>query len=189
MTRLIFRFLPQIISYCVLIASSIALDYVLHLYKLAWIGRYLGIVGSVLIVFSFTYSMRKRKQISFGSPRVLLTAHEYLGWIGAVMILVHSGIHFNALLPWIAAISMMIVVASGHVGKFLLKRAHRDLREKRATLIAQGKGSEELTQKLFVESLTVDLMNRWRLIHIPFVILFVTMAGLHIVSILFFWNW
>lgn len=189
MTRLFIRFFPQIISYAVLIICSIALDYVLHLYQFAWIGRYLGIVGTALILISFTYSLRKRKQINFGSPKLLLRLHEYLGWIGAVMILVHSGIHFNALLPWIAAISMMIVVASGHIGKFLLKRAHRDLREKRAELIDQGESGDGLNQKLFVESLTVDLMNRWRLVHIPFVIVFVTMAGLHIISILFFWNW
>ena len=38
------------------------------------------------------------------------------------MILIHSGIHFNTVLPWIATTFIMIVTGSGHVGQYLLKK-------------------------------------------------------------------
>ena len=41
--------------------------------------------------------------------------------------LVHAGIHFNALLPWLATFVLMLVVALGLVGKFLLKDASASL--------------------------------------------------------------
>jgi hypothetical protein len=43
--------------------------------------------------------MRKRKIIQFGKPKNMLALHETLTWIGALMILVHAGIHVYAILP------------------------------------------------------------------------------------------
>lgn len=106
-----------------------------------------------------------------------------------MMVLVHSGIHFNAVLPWLAAAAMMLVVASGHVGKFLLKAAREDLRRKTETLAGEGLSSAEVEKQLFWDSLTVRLMNQWRMVHVPMVMVFVTLAILHILSILFFWAW
>ncbi len=51
----------------------------------------LGIPGTLLILFSFLYSMRKRKLIQVGRPKTLLRLHEVLTWAGALMILVHAG--------------------------------------------------------------------------------------------------
>ena len=68
--------------------------------------------------------LRKRKIIESGSPKKLLAIHEYMAWIGSVMLLIHAGIHFNALLPSLAIIMLLIAVASGLVVKFLLKKAN-----------------------------------------------------------------
>ena len=46
------------------IAATIVLDYALHRAGLVWIGRYLGPVGTGLIVVSFVYSLRKRRNRS-----------------------------------------------------------------------------------------------------------------------------
>ena len=64
-------------------------------------------------------------------------AHEYLAWAGSVLILVHAGIHFNARLPWLATYMLLITVASGLVGKYLLRAASRSLEEQQLELVAQ----------------------------------------------------
>jgi hypothetical protein len=44
--------------------------------NLVWVGRYLGIPGTILIIASLTYSLRKRKFISDGKSEDLLNLHE-----------------------------------------------------------------------------------------------------------------
>lgn len=86
--------------------------------------------------------------------------HEYLAWIGSVLILVHAGIHFNALLPWVAILMLLINVASGLVGKFFLKNASLSLNESRQEYIASGIISEEAEKKLFFDTITVNAMKK-----------------------------
>ena len=76
-----------------------------------------------MILGSLTYSLRKRKLIRSGQPVKLLRLHEYLAWAGSLFVLVHAGIHFNSILAWLATLAMIINVASGLTGKFLLGRA------------------------------------------------------------------
>lgn len=189
-TSLLMRqIIPFAISYFLMFIFAVVVDFFLHRLNLAWVGRYFGISGTVLILLSFIYSMRKRRIIRSGSPRWLLILHEYLAYTGVVMILVHAGIHFNAVIPWIALFAMLLVAASGHVGKFLLRRSREELRLKRQDLITQGLSEDETEKKLFLDSLTVELMRNWRMVHLPINMAFATFAIVHIVSILFFWQW
>ena len=57
------------------------------LLNLVWVGRYLGIPGSILIIGSLVYSLRKRKYITSGTPRSLLTIHEFMAWLGSLLVL------------------------------------------------------------------------------------------------------
>ena len=107
------RTLPLSVSYLLLIIAGITLDYILHIGNLVWIGRYLGITGTVFLALSFGYSARKKKLITNGALKFFLKFHCYTGWIGTLMILVHSGIHFNAILPWLATTLMMEMTAFG----------------------------------------------------------------------------
>ena len=75
-------------------------DYLLHRFNLVWIGRYLGIPGTLLIIGSLIYSLRKRKMITSGNMKSWLSMHEVGTWLGSLMVLLHAGIHFNAILPW-----------------------------------------------------------------------------------------
>ena len=104
-------------------------DYLLHFLNLVWVGRYLGIPGAILIIGSLVYSLRKRKYITSGTPKSLLTIHEFMAWLGSLLVLIHAGIHFNAILPWLATVAMSVNVVSGMVGKFLLDRSRRHLQE------------------------------------------------------------
>ncbi|KAA3628186.1 MAG: hypothetical protein DWQ09_08600 [Proteobacteria bacterium] len=180
--------LPFLVMFGSLIAATIIADALLHLFDLVWIGRYLGIPGTILILLSFFYSMRKRKLIRFGRPKTLLTLHEALTWLGALMVMVHAGIHVYAILPWLALLAMLVNVGSGMTGKYLLDRSRRHLAEKK-TMYEQALSGEALERELFWDSVTVDAMKKWRAVHFPITLAFGVLALTHIFSIFLFWQW
>ena len=178
--------LPFIQWYLLMILIAVAIDYFLHRLQLISIGLYSGYVGTLLIVVSFIYSLRKRRIIESGSPKKLLVLHEYLAWAGSVLLIVHAGIHFNAILPWLALVMLLINVASGLVGKFLLKKANESLIESRQELIKSGVSNSDADKQLFWDSITVDLMKKWRVVHLPISLLFGLLALLHIISVVIY---
>ncbi len=169
-----------------MILTTIIIDYFLHYFHLVYIGRYLGLIGTCTILISFTYSLRKRKIIMYGLPKELLKMHEYLAWIGSVLILVHAGIHFNAILPWLAILMLLINVASGLVGKFLIRNASITLSSKKQELINSGMNIEEVDKKLFFDTITVDAMRKWRVVHLPIAFTLGILSLIHIVTILIY---
>ena len=172
-----------------LIAATIFFDALLHQFNLVWIGRWLGIPGVIFILLSFFYSMRKRKKINFGKPKTLLILHETFTWFGALMILVHAGIHIYTILPWLALFAMMINVISGMTGKYLLDRSRRFLAEKKEVYSQQGLSNEDIEKKLFWDATTFDLMKKWRAVHLPITLAFAVLGIAHILSIFLFWEW
>lgn len=178
--------LPFVTWYGLMIFFAICIDIVLHSFGLVWVGRYLGYVGTFTILFSFLYSLRKRKVIKTGAPKTYLSLHEYMAWSGSILILVHAGIHFNAILPWLAILLLLINVGSGLVGKFLLKRANETLKTNREELLARGIATEEVAHQLHFESIAVDAMKKWRVIHLPIALLLGVFSLLHIVTVFMF---
>lgn len=180
---------PFLVMFGSLIVATIIIDALLHQFELVWIGRYLGIPGTILILLSFIYSMRKRKLIGFGKPKTLLTLHETLTLLGALMILVHAGIHVYAILPWLALIAMLINVISGMTGKYLLDRSRRFLAGKKEAYAKRGLSEEAIEKKLFWDATTFDLMKKWRAVHLPITLAFAVLGITHILSIFLFWQW
>jgi len=180
--------LPHFLAFTALVAATLAIDVALHLLGAVWVGRYLGIPGVLLIVSSFGYSLRKRKLISLGKPVALLRLHERMAWAGSLLVLVHAGIHFNALLGWLAVAAMTINVASGLTGKFLLERSRRRLTETRQQLREQGLSNEELEDRLYWDSLTFDVVKQWRAVHFPITLVFAVLALAHMIAVLLFWS-
>ena len=93
---------PFYLSLLALAVAALLADAALHLLNAVWVGRWLGIPGVLLILGSMGYSLRKRKLIQRGKPVTLLRLHEYMAWAGSLLVLVHAGIHFNAILGWLA---------------------------------------------------------------------------------------
>jgi hypothetical protein len=182
----VFPFFILLIS---LILATIISDAVLHYLDLVWIGRYLGIPGTILILLSFLYSLRKRKIVEFSTTKRMLTLHETLTWLGGLMILVHAGIHIYAILPWLALGAMVLNLISGMTGKFLLERSRGFLADKQAAYTAQGLSEEAIERKLFWDANTYELMDKWRVIHMPISLAFAVLGLTHIISILLFWEW
>ena len=172
-----------------LVIATVIADALLHQLGLVWIGRYLGIPGTIFILLSFFYSLRKRKLISVGKPKTLLNLHQVFAWLGALMILVHAGIHVYAILPWLALVAMLVNVISGMTGKYLLDRSRRFLAEKKDAYVARGLSSEAIEKEMFWDATAVDLMKKWRAVHFPITLAFAVLGLAHILSIFLFWQW
>ncbi len=181
--------LPFLAAFAALVVVALALDGLLHGLDLLWIGRWLGIPGTLLIVGSTAYSLRKRKLIRRGQPAQLLRWHEALAWLGSLLVLVHAGVHFNAILGWLAVAAMLVNVGSGLTGKFLLDRSRRRLEEARHRLRERRLSDEEIEDRLYWDSLTFDVVKQWRVVHFPITLAFAVLASAHIVAILLFWGW
>lgn len=181
--------LPFTVLLGLLAAATLAGDYLLHWFKLVWVGRYLGIPGTLLIIGSLYYSLRKRKYVRAGDPKTLLKMHEFTTWLGSLMVLIHAGVHFNAILPWLATVAMSVNVVSGMVGKMLLNRSRLHVQGAREHYQLRGLSKSEVDQAVYWDSVTLNAMTRWRKVHIPIFIVFAVLALGHIISIFLFWGW
>lgn len=180
---------PFYLSLLALAGAALLCDAALHLLDAVWVGKWLGIPGTLLIIGSLGYSLRKRKLIRLGNPATLLRLHEYMAWAGSLLVLVHAGIHFNAILGWLAVWAMLINVASGLTGKYLLGRARRRLEFARQTMRERGLSPEQLSERTYWDSLTFDAVSHWRSVHFPITLAFAVLALAHIVAVFLFWGW
>jgi hypothetical protein len=185
---LIQKTLPLTVSYLLLIIAAISLDYLFHVAHLSWIGRYMGFVGTTFLVFSFGYSARKKKLVQNGTLKFFLKLHCKAGWIGTLLILLHSGIHFNAVLPWAATALMLVVTGSGHIGQYLLKKVRDEVKMKMKQLGVQDI-DDDLERQQYWDTLTVKTLEKWRSVHMPMVSVLMALTLIHILSITFFLNW
>jgi hypothetical protein len=181
--------LPFYLSLIALGAAALLCDAALHYVNAVWVGRWLGIPGTLLILASLAYSLRKRKLIRSGQPAKLLRLHETLAWAGSLLVLVHAGIHFNAILGWLALWAMLINVASGLTGKFLLERSRNRLEKARETMRAQGLSPQQLAERTYWDSLTFDAVKQWRAVHFPITLAFAVLTLAHLVAVFLFWSW
>jgi hypothetical protein len=181
--------LPFLLTMAALVAAALLIDAVLHLLNVVWIGRYLGIPGTLLILGSTAYSLRKRKLIKSGHPAKLLRLHEWMAWLGSLLVVVHAGIHFNAIHGWLAVWAMLINVGSGLTGKFLLDRSRRRLEEAQRRMRQTGITPQDLEDRTYWDSLTFDVVKKWRVVHFPITLAFAVLAAAHIVAVFLFWGW
>lgn len=181
--------LPFALLVVLLGVATLLGDYLLHRFNLVWVGRYLGIPGTLLILASLLYSLRKRKKIASGNMKSWLRMHEIGTWLGSLMVLLHAGIHFNAILPWLATVAMGVNVISGMVGKLLLGRSREHVLGQRDRYQLRGMSKEDIERAVFWDAVALDAMTKWRKVHIPIFIVFAVLAMGHIVSIFLFRGW
>jgi hypothetical protein len=168
--------LPFTLLVTLLGVATVIGDYLLHRLNLVWVGRYLGIPGTLLIIGSLLYSLRKRKVIASGNVKSWLKMHEIGTWLGSWMVLLHAGVHFNAILPWLATLAMGVNVISGMVGKMLLARSREHVQAQREHYQLRGLSRAEVEQAVFWEAVTFDAMAKWRKVHIPIFIAFAVLS-------------
>lgn len=99
-------------------------------------GHGLGIVGTLLIVIGvFGYIARKRYQFlsRFGRLKYWLEFHIFLCTLGPVMILFHTAFKFGGIVS-ISFWSMVAVVASGVIGRFIYIQIPRTIEGRELSL-------------------------------------------------------
>ncbi len=96
----------------------------------------IAVVGGVMMPMVFLYPLRKQVRAlrGLGAPRWWLWGHIALGLGSPWLILVHSTFRIGSLNAGVALWSMVVVVLSGVVGRFLHARAHRGLHGELTTL-------------------------------------------------------
>jgi len=173
----------------ILAAAALVGNLLLRHVDMVWIGRFLGIPGTLLILAALVYSLRKRRVVRWGNPRTHLRVHEILSWLGALFVLMHAGTDFNAVLAWLALTAMAVNVISGLTGAYLLARSRRRVAEAQAAPAGHRAEPAAGDKDRFAAALTDGLMRQWRIVHIPISLAFAALALGHIVSVLMFWEW
>lgn len=99
-------------------------------------GHGLGIVGTFLIVFGvFSYMARKRYRFlsRFGRLKYWLEFHIFLCVLGPIMILFHTAFKFGGIVS-ISFWSMVVVVASGIIGRYIYLQIPRTIEGRELSL-------------------------------------------------------
>lgn len=93
-------------------------------------GHALGIAGTILILMTLIYPFRKRILKKKGKQNPL-NSHISYGLIGPSLVVVHSAHKFSSLVGILVFVSLVLVVFSGIVGRYLFKKVNRSLREQK----------------------------------------------------------
>lgn len=99
------------------------------------VGQLLGIVGTVMMLLIFLYSIRKRSKTlqKIGTQAEWLKVHIYLGIVGPVLVTFHTSGKLNGIVA-VAFYSMWAVVLSGAFGRYLYAKIPRTISGNQMTL-------------------------------------------------------
>lgn len=102
------------------------------------IGYWLGVAGGSAMLLLFSYPLRKyvRALHRLGKVKWWFVVHMVLGVAGPLLILLHSTFRIGSLNAGVALWSMLVVAASGVVGRFIYLRVHRGLSGEKASFDA-----------------------------------------------------
>jgi hypothetical protein len=100
------------------------------------VGYWMGVAGGVMMLLLLLYPLRKYVKLLQGLGRVKLWlwGHMVLGIGGPLLILVHCTFRTGSTNAAVALWSMVVVAASGVVGRVLYTRVNRGLLAERAAL-------------------------------------------------------
>lgn len=161
-------------------------------------GHGLGIVGTLLIVIGvFGYIARKKHPTwaRFGRLKYWLEFHIFLCSLGPVMILFHTAFKFGGLVS-VSFWSMVAVVASGIIGRFIYIRIPRTIEGRELSLgeVRAMSGSLEdetaLNRRIERLKLMQKLFRYWHVAHMPFALIMLIIMVIHVaVTLTFGFKW
>jgi len=172
-----------------------------------WIAR-TGSWGTYLVLTAYAMILyvgmvRKRWLPALGSLRGWIKAHIAVALTGTFLVMVHSG-HFLrdyislplearagvkpvAFLPLLSSLALMIVVASGLVGRYI----YRDLQQQAALDRIATAGADEDEDKPTASRVALIIISQkamgwWRLVHYPITVVWLILTIAHVATILYF---
>jgi len=125
------------------------------------VGVPLGMAGLVLMTVMHLYTLRKRfPSLTWMGPLPFwLEFHIYCGIVGPFLITLHTSFKFNGIVS-VAFWSMLIVVASGFVGRYLYVHIPRSIRGRELTHEELDARVAELWQQLDQRLVPPQLRSR-----------------------------
>lgn len=114
------------------------------------IGHGLGIVGSLMMVLGVAvYMIRKRvrKFVGLGLLKHWLEFHIFLCTVGPILVLYHTAFKFGGLVA-VSFWSMVAVVISGVIGKFIYVQIPRTIQGRELDIKELNEINDQLTLKL-----------------------------------------
>ena len=132
------------------------------------LGGALAVTGALLMLGPLAYLVIKRvKPIKLrvtrrASMRTLLRWHIYFGLLGSLLVLLHTGHKFESVLGISLTALTLIVVFSGFVGRYLLRRIGSDARTKRRLLGHLYEEYDAVSERLAMEPERLDLIHPLR---------------------------
>lgn len=181
------KFSTLILSVFLVVLNAILIENLLDTYGIAGHRLFTGIAGTVLVVLSFGYSMRKRKKVfKSGVIKEWLASHEWLAVLGTVLIFIHTGTHLNAIVPIVTLLFMFTTFISGFIGKYIFNNARVELKQKKDELKKEGLSDSEIEERVAALSIASSALSKWRNVHMPFVSILAVMLVYHAVSALYY---
>lgn len=113
------------------------------------LGQGFGILGSCMLISLFAYSARKRFAFmkKWGNVRTWLGVHIFFGIAGPLFITLHTAFKFNGIVA-VSYWSMIAVMLSGFVGRYLYAQIPHDIRGMELTLRETQAAHQRLIETL-----------------------------------------
>lgn len=123
-------------------------------------GQTFGLVGTVLMFVPFAYMARKRIKglKTSGTLKGWLEVHLFCGIVGPLLVTFHTSFKFNGIVS-AAYWSMVTVMLSGFVGRFLFVRIPRSIRGNELTRADLDLRAAELQDEIVQSVGDESLMN------------------------------
>ena len=89
-----------------------------------------GLVGGIMMLIILVYALRKRIRVlsRFGDIRYWYYFHFILGIVGPVLIILHTSFGIRSINGGVALFTMLIIVLSGFIGRYIYTRVTYGLR-------------------------------------------------------------
>lgn len=128
------------------------------------LGLGFGLLGTGFMVLNLTYLFRKRlaRVAALGSLRSWMAFHVFTGLVGPLLILLHSSLLLRSALGALSFCAMLVVVATGLVGRFFYALFPRSIEGREMRLSEIRSALEETLERLRglrVDPEIVDVMK------------------------------
>lgn len=125
-----------------------------HLTAETGAGYWLGIIGGSMMLLLMIYPLRKRFRFLHGLGRVAhwFRLHMVLGIAGPTLVVLHTNFKLGSLNSQLALLTMLVVVASGIIGRYLYAQVHRGLYGRHAELRDLIADSREIAGTIGIEA-------------------------------------
>ena len=124
-------------------------------------GNLLGVVGTFFMVLTLLYVVRKKFRFlaKVGSMKGWLEFHIFCGLFGPILITFHTAMKFNGIIS-VAYWSMVLVVLSGFVGRYLFVRIPKTIRGHELSRAEIEERAREMKHHLAEASFPAQLLLR-----------------------------